>query len=280
MTAAIYDDIQRMLGYAFMRSAFEAGILAAILAGVTGYFVVLRGETFAAHTVSQAGFPGAALAVLIGWKPLVGFLLVCPLAAIIIALLPSRGGERDQSAATGTVLAGALALGFLFSFLSSRSLSGSIDLLFGSMLGVSQTQVAAEAVVVAGSLAALCLGGRRLLFSSVDPGVADAQGVGARGNSVFFLGIASIAIAASITVTGVLLIFALLVAPAAAAQRFTSRPAWGITLSVLIAVAVTIIAITGSYLSDDLPPGFLLTTVAFAIYLVARTPRARLWART
>jgi zinc/manganese transport system permease protein len=170
---------------------------------------------------------------------------------------------------TGTVQALALACGFLFVSLYHGFLNGIDALLFGSFVGISEGQVTALLVVGACVLVTLALIGRPLLFASVDPEVAAAGNVPVRALSFVFLLLLGAAVAEASQITGTLLVFALLVAPAAIAQTVTSRPSVGLLLSPIIALIVTWGGLTLAYFWPY-PIGFFVTSLAFGGYVVAR----------
>lgn len=264
------QDIHELWSLDSMVNAYRAGTIVAVLAGVVGWFLVVRRQTFAGHTVALAGFPGAAAAVYFGVGAVWGSFGCCVAAAVVIAALarPGNGGLAHESALTGVVQAFTLACGILFVSLYQGFLNGVDALLFGSFLGVTDGDVlvlAAVAVAVLGLLAVL---GRRLLFASVDPDVAAARGVPARALGVVFLAVLGAATAEVSQITGSLLVFALLVMPAATAQRLTARPGRGLALAVAIGLAVTWLGLGAAYFSPY-PIGFYVTSFAFAAYLAA-----------
>jgi zinc/manganese transport system permease protein len=266
----LVEDVHRLLEFHFMVNAFRAGTVVAVVAGVIGWFMVLRHQTFAGHTLSVVAFPGAAGATLAGVSALFGYFGFCVLAALAIALVPGAGahGTSEESAVIGTVQAFALACGFLFVTLYGGLLGGVNSLLFGSFLGITDGQVLALAVVGAAALLVVALMGRPLLFASLDPDVAAAHGVPVRRLAVGFLVVLGLAVAEASQITGALLVFALLVVPPATAQRLTARPLIGIAVSVAIGVTVTWLGLACSYFTDQ-PVGFFVTTFAFAAYLLA-----------
>lgn len=268
------SDLRQLTAYPFMVNALEAGAIVAMLAAVVGWYVVLRRQTFASHTLSVMAFPGATGAALAGLPTAVGYYVVCAAAALAIgAFAPatglSSGGRRGESAAIGTVQTVGLAAGFLFLSLNQSILGGPETLLFGTFLGITRGQVLVALIVAVASLAALAMLARPLLFASVDRDVARASGVPVRLVDGAFLLILGLAIAAVSQLTGALLVFALLVAPAASAQRITMRPLAGLCLSVAVAVAVVWIALALAYFTIY-PVGFYVTTLAFAVYVVTR----------
>ncbi|MEV6507799.1 metal ABC transporter permease [Streptomyces sp. NPDC051642] len=268
-------DLQQIWAFPFMVNAFRAGTVVAVLGAVMGWFMVLRRQSFAGHTLAVVSFPGAACATLLGISASFGYFAFCVGGALVIAAIPraGQGGSGQESALTGTVQAFLLACGFLFVALYKGFLGGVNSLLFGSFLGITTLQVAVLAIVAALALGALAVIGRPLLFASVDENVATGRGVPVRALSVVFLVLLGTATAEASQITGTLLVFALLVMPAAAAQQLTARPALSLALSVLIALAVTWTGLIAAYYSPY-PIGFYVTTFAFAVYVLARATRA------
>ncbi|MCF3960583.1 metal ABC transporter permease [Streptomyces fuscigenes] len=270
-------DLRAMWAYPFMVNAFRAGTLVAVAAGVMGWFMVLRRQSFAGHSIATVGFPGAACAALVGVSATYGYFAFCLAAAVVVAAVPrtGRAAGGHESAVTGTVQAFLLACGFLFTTLYKGLLGGVTSLLFGSFLGVTPGQVWLLLGVTAAVLLVLAAVGRPLLFASVDPDVARGRGLPVRLLSVVFLVLLGAATAGAAQITGTLLVFALLVMPGAAAQALTSRPSLGLALSALIAVAVTWAGLIVAYYSPY-PVGFYVTTFAFGVYVLARAvPYAR-----
>jgi zinc/manganese transport system permease protein len=255
------------------------GTVVAILAGAVGYFVVLRGQSFAAHMLSQVGFPGAAGAVLIHASPVAGLIAFCVAAALGVAAMGRRlgGGRRAESAAVGTMLAFSLGLGLLFFRLYAGTAQAIYAFLFGTILGITDRDVLITLLTAACALAALAVIGRPLIFSSVDPDVADARGVPVRLLDGLFLVIVALAVAQTVQIVGTLLIFALLVAPGAAAQRLSSRPGAALMLTVAISLACTWLGLAVAYFTGY-PVGFFITTFAFGTYVAVRlADAARGW---
>lgn len=256
----------------FMRNALVVGTLVGLLGGTAGYFVVLRGQSFAAHMLSQVGFPGAAAGVLLHVSPVLGLVAFCVAAALGIGL---RGGgvetgRRSESAAVGSILAFSLALGLLFFRLYAGASTQAIyGFLFGSILGVTDRDVVVTAVTALAGLAAVAVIARPLVFASVDPEAAIARGVPVRAISALFLVILALSVAEAVQAVGTLLVFALLVAPGAAAQRVTARPGLGLLLTVALSLVVVWAGLVIAYFSL-VPTGFAVTSLAFAAYLLAR----------
>jgi zinc/manganese transport system permease protein len=267
----LLTDLQEMWAYPFMVNAFRAGTIVAVVAAIVGWFMVLRRQSFAGHTLAVVGFPGAAGATLIGLSTTYGYFAFCVVAAIVLGLIPRIGRDADglESALTGTIQAFLLACGFLFAALYKGLLGGVTALLFGSFLGITATQVWVLLAVAVVVLALLAVIGRPLLFASVDPDVAAGRGVRVRLLSMLFLVILGAAVAGASQITGSLLVFALLVMPAATAQALTASPRLGLAISVAFAVVVTWIGLFAAYYSPY-PIGFFVTTFAFVGYVLAR----------
>ncbi len=263
-------DIQQLWSFPFMVNAYRAGTIVAVAAGVLGWFMVLRRQTFAGHTLAVVGFPGAAGATLLGVSATYGYFAACVVAAVVIAAVPraGSGSHGTESAATGVVQAFALACGFLFIALYKGFLNGTSALLFGSFLGITNGQVVLLLIVTVVVLAIAAVVGRPLLFASVDPLVAVARDVPVRALSVTFLVLLGAAVAEVSQITGSLLVFALLVMPAATAQAVSARPAVSLALSVIVALVITWLGLGFAYFSVY-PIGFYVTTIGFVLYLLA-----------
>jgi zinc/manganese transport system permease protein len=267
-------DLRQLFAFHFMVNAFRAGTIVAVVAAVIGWLMVLRRQTFAGHTLALVGFPGAAGAIWLGISAIWGYFGFCAAAALVIAAVPHGEGHgySEESAGIGVIQAFALACGFLFVALYRGFLNGVTALLFGSFLGITDAQVTALLAVGVSALAVLALVGRPLLFASIDPGVAAARGVPVRLLSVVFLLLLGLTAAEVSQITGTLLVFALLVMPAATAQLLTARPAVSLALTVGIALAVTWGGMAIAYYSPY-PIGFFVTTLGFAAYVAAAIAR-------
>ena len=254
-----------MLEYDFMQNAFAAGGIVALVAGVVGYFLVLRGQTFAGHALSHVGFAGATGAVLLGLSPIGGLTAVTLLGGITMGAL----GDRLQGSdiAIGTVLSLALGLGMLFLHFFTAYATQATALLFGNVLGVSRDMLAMLLWLGAISLALLGAIARPLLFASLQPELAEAKGVSLRLVSILFLSIVALTTAACIQIVGVLLVFTLMVGPAATAQKLTAHLGWGVLLAALLALAEAWLGISLAYLTDW-PSSFWITAFSAGCYLL------------
>jgi zinc/manganese transport system permease protein len=264
-------NLQQLFAFHFMQNAFLAGTMIAIVAGAIGYFMVLRGQSFAGHTLANVGFVGASGAALLGVSPVVGMLLFGIGAAIGIDGLSGRKAQSDV--AIGTIQTFALGLGLFFVQLSSAYTSGIYALLFGAVLGISDRDVAVTALTSGVTLTGLMAIARPLLFASIDADVAEARGVPVRFLNRMFLILLAFAVAEAVQVVGVLLIFALLVTPAAIAERVTARPILGVGLSIGLAIGFTWAGLAVAYFTPY-PVGFFITSFAFVTYAAVRLLRA------
>ena len=252
-----------MLEYDFMQTAFEAGTVVAIVAGAVGYFLVLRNLAFAGHALSHVGFAGATGAVLLGVAPFWGLLAFTVAGGIGMGLLGDQLRGRDV--AVGIMLSLSLGLGVLFLHLYTTYATQASSLLFGNVLGVSPENLRDMLVLGVLTLAFLMAIARPLVFATLDPELAEAKGVSLRLIAVLFLIIVAIAVAEAVQVVGILLVFALMVGPAAAALRCTTRLRSGIVLAIGLAVAETWLGITLAYVTDW-PPSFWITLLSSAAY--------------
>ena len=254
----------------FVHTALLAGAIVSVVAGAIGVFVVARGLSFAVHAISELGFTGAAAALVLGLDPVVGMFAGSLLVGGALGGLSLRRSERDSS--IGAVLAFGLGLGVLFLSLYQGYATEATNLLFGSIVGVSEGQLVSLAIVGALVLVCLAVVYRPLLFASVDPEVAAARGVPVRVLSVAIFLLLALATAEAIQVVGVLLVLTLVITPAATAQRLTARPGLAIWVSIGLAVVATEGGILLS-LEIDWPTSFFITSISFAFYVAARIRR-------
>ncbi len=268
----LFSDIGQMLSYQFMVSAFEVGAIVSVVAGVVGYFVILRRTAFAAHALSHIGFAGAAGAALIGLQPIVGLVVSCVCAGGVVGALGRRLHDRDT--VIGIVLAFALGLGVLFLALyKGFDANFVVSILFGQILGVEQSQVGLTLVIGVVTLVLIAAMYRPLLFASIDEDVAEARGVPVRTLSIGFVMTVGLAVAVSVQVVGILLIFALVVTPAAIAERVCRSPLQALFVGVVIALASTWIGLFVAYFTPY-PVSFYITTISTGIYVLVRLAEA------
>ncbi len=256
-----------MLDYDFMVNAFLACAIVASVAGSVGYFLVLRGQTFAGHALSHVGFTGATGAVLIGASPLLGLVVATLAGGIAMGLLGEKLAGRDV--AIGMVLSSALGLGLLFLHFFTSYASQATALLFGNVLGVDP-----ETIWTMLFLAIICLAGLAfiagpLLFASLQPEIAEASGIPIRTLSVAFLAIVALATAECVQIVGVLLVFTLMVGPAATAQTLTTRLSLGFVFSILLALAQAWLGLTLAYYTNW-PTSFWISALSGGCYLAAK----------
>src|SRR3984893_10004451 len=227
-TLNLWQDVQAILSYDFMRQALLAGTILSIVAGLVGYFVVLRHEAFAGESLSDVAFTGALGGAALGINPFVSLIVTTVVVALVMGGLGERLRGRDV--AIGTVLAWVLGLGAFFLSLFTAHGSGTgtgfsgVTVLFGNILGTSTDQTHSIALVSGVAILALAVIARPLLFASLDPDVAAARGVPVRGLGFFFMALLAVTVSEATLAVGALLVFALLLLPAAIAQQVTSRP--------------------------------------------------------
>jgi zinc/manganese transport system permease protein len=255
-----------MFEYDFMRTAFAASGVAAVLAGTVGFFLVLRGQTFAGHALSHAGFTGATGAVLFGLSPFAGLVGFTFLTGVGMGLFGEKLAHRDV--AIGMMLSLSLGLGLLFLHFYTRGATQAAALLFGNVLGVDSSAFMHLVVLAVLSLTALALIGRPLIFASLQPDLAEARGVPLRFVSAAFLGIVAVAVAECAQIVGVLLVFTLMVGPAAAAMNLTRRLSLGVTLSAGLAIAEAWGGLTLAFYTDW-PTSFWITALSGIVFFGA-----------
>jgi len=271
-----------LLQHEFVQNAFLAGTIVAVISAVMGYFVVLRAQAFAGEALADIGFAGATGAAVLGVSSLVGMFFLTLLAAMGMGVLGERVRGRDVE--IGMVLSFALGLGVLFLTIYTQfgtNASEGVGVLFGSILSVTRSDVMITLASGVITLLLLAFLFRPLLFASIDPEVAQARGVPVRLLSMAFLMLLGVTTAETILVVGVLLVLALLIAPAATALHVTKRPLTSIGLSVALGLLFTwgglILAFVGT--GRHLPVSFYIAALAgisyFASMIAARmrTPR-------
>ncbi len=258
-----------MLDYGFMRNAFAAAAIVALVAGPVGYFLVLRGQTFAGHALAHIGFTGATGAFLIGISPLWGLLGMTVAGGVAIGLMGERLAQRDV--AIGLVLALALGFGLLFLHFVTSYATQATALLFGNVLAVDQATVWSLLALGVVALAALGVIARPLLFASLQPELAEAKGVSLRLMAVLFLAIVAFATAEAAQIVGVLLVFTLMVGPAAASLRLTRRVGPGVLLAAAFALAEAWGGLALAY-ETNWPTSFWITALSGLVYGASLLP--------
>ncbi len=256
-----------LLQYPFMQNALIAATFVALIAPLVGYFLLLRRLTFAGHALSHIGFAGAAGAVLLGVDPVFGLLVFTIISGIGIGIIGRRFHERDIT--IGIILTLALSLGVLFLFLYQGYAEEAYSILFGTILGVSKTDVIMT--IIFSILTFLCMIGiyRPLLFSSFDPQVAEASGVPTQFLSILFLILLAVTVSIAVQIVGILLIFTLLVGPVATAMRLTKKPVSTIGLAIIFALLFSWMGILLAA-STNLPVTFYITSLSFLAYMAVR----------
>ncbi len=250
----------------FMRNALIGGTLVAIAAGVIGYFVIVRGTAFAAHALAHIGFPGATLAVLLGASVTGGLLVFTVAGALTIGALGKRADDREI--ATGTVLAFATGLGVLFASLATAGSTTVTNVLFGSLLAITSQQLVVFGVLTALIVLAVVAVFRPLLFASIDPLVAEAKGLRVRLLGTVFMVLLALVITMSVQVVGTLLLFGLVVTPAATALRITARPVLAVAMGSLLSLVAVWVGLVLAVMFN-LPPSFFVVTVSTGMWLAA-----------
>lgn len=254
-----------ILDSAFMRNALIGGTIVALAAGVIGYFVVVRQSAFAAHALAHIGLPGATGAVLLGLSPVFGLGVFCVGGAMLISALGQRASERDV--VTGTVLAFATGLGLFFNSLATKSSSTMTNVLFGNLLAITGEQLMVFAALLAVVAITVGVVYRPLLYSSINSAVAQAKGIPVGALSLVFMVLLALTVTMAIQAVGTLLLFALVITPAATAIALTPRPVLAMAISTGLAVACVWLGLIASAMFNA-PPSFLIVTIVTAVWLV------------
>ena len=260
-----------------MMNTWITASIVAVIAGMTGFFAVLRGQTFAAHAIPNGAFAGAAGASLLGINVIWGLLVFATGGALAIGALGGEGrtaGRRSRNdVVTALALVLMLGLGALFVSLGSQYAEETYADLFGEVFGISQGEVLPIAGLGVVAALAIAVAFRPLMLTSALPEVAEARGVSTRRADLYFLVVMALATSMTVPVVGALLMFSLMIGPAAAARSVTARPGTALTLSVVIALATVWLSIALSY-QTNWPLGFFVGTIGAAFYLIGQAARA------
>ena len=266
-----------MFAQEFMRNALFAGTFVGLACGLVGYFVVLRAQVFAGDALSHVAFTGALGAAALGLDLLAGVFVATICGGLLIGLLGERARADDVT--IGSLFAWTLGLGALFLaiFTTQRSGNGNgaagVRVLFGSIFGLNGHDVRVSVAIALAAAVALLAIARPLLFSSLDEGVAEAQGVPVRALGLLFLALLGVVAAEATQAIGALLLLGLLAAPAGAAQRLTTRPWLGLAVSAALAVGSVWLGLTLAYVFPSIPPSSAVIGVAVAAYAVTLPSR-------
>jgi len=252
-----------------MIDTWVAATMVAVVAGVVGFFAVLRGSAFAAHAIPSGAFAGAAGAALIGASAILGLAVFAVGGAVGIGALGRRGRHDAVTALTLVLMLG---LGALFLSWTVEYAPEIYSLLFGEVLGVSRADLLPIAGLGAACLVAVAILYRPLLFSSTLPEVSESRGLPPFALELCFLVVVGLATSMTIPVVGAFLMFSLMIAPAGAARSLVSNPLRALALSVAVALAVVWTAIVASY-ETNWPIGFFVGVLGLAAFVTAQALR-------
>jgi zinc/manganese transport system permease protein len=272
LSADPVTGVVHMLAHPFIQNALLAGTSVALLSGLVGYFVVLRGQVFAGDALSHVAYTGALAALALGVDLRLGLFAATVAVGLGIGLLGGRGSTDDV--VIGTTFSWILGLGvFFLAYYTTHSATGNsaanAKVLFGSVFGISRHAAIAAALIALASIAVLAVVARPLLFASIDPAVARARGVPVLLLGSVFLALLGVTAAEASQVVGAVLLLGLLAAPAAAAQQLTSKPWTACALSGAFAVLAVWVGVSLAYLAPKLPVSFTITIAAASTYAAA-----------
>ena len=271
-------DFTDLFRYAFLQNALAAAGAVAVCAAVVGYFLIGRGLTFAGHAFPNIGFAGAAGAVFLGIAPVFGLFAFTVTAALVFAFLGKEGRDRDLG--IGVVMTFCLGLGLLFLALYSGNAQRVYGILFGTILGISATEV--KVTLVTSLVTILCVAAlyRPLLFSTASPEAARSKGVPTRALTAVFLVLTAVTVSLAVQVTGSLLVFTLLVGPAATARTVFRRPLMAIGMAVVLGEVYVVAGVALAAATGNLPVSFFVATFSFVVFVGVRlVKRGRVWKR-
>jgi zinc/manganese transport system permease protein len=264
--------------------AVTVGGVVAIVCAIVGVFTVMRGQSFAGHSLGDVSAAGGSGALLIGLSPVVGFVGLGVVGAAIMDMIGVQR-LRGRDLATGIVLGAAIGLSALFLYLTATTgatTGAPQQILFGSIFTTTTGTIAVAAVLGAVALAGVALVWRPLLLSTVSPDVAAARGVPVRLVGVIYMLALAVSVGLSSLAIGAILSTALLIGPAAAALRLTRRLAWALGIACVIGVLATWLGVLLAYDSyywgsahSGLPVSFFIVALIFVTYLLSGSPIAR-----
>jgi len=260
-----FTDYDKLLP--LVTNSLFAGALLALVGGLVGVFVMTRQLSFAVHGISELSFAGAAIFLLVGLDVVMGSLVGSLTATAIIAFLGEKA--KDRNSIVAVLMPFGLGVGILALSLYPGRAANKFGLLTGQIVAVDDPQLLSMAIMVGISLLSLLLIWRPLTFASLDSEVAAARGVNTKLLGIAFMAILGVTVASAVQVVGALLVLALLVTPAAAALRLSTSQLW----VPVISVSFAFIAMIGGMLlalGSSLPISPYITTVSFALYLIAR----------
>jgi len=260
-----FSDYDQLLP--LVTNSLLAAALLGLMGGLIGIFVMTRDSSFAVHGISEISFAGAAVALLIGIDVVLGSVIGSAAAAILIGLLGTRA--KDRNSIIAVLMPFGLGIGILALSLYEGRSSNKFGLLTGQIIAIDEPSLFWLIVICIFVILTLLFIWRPLQFASLDQEVAKARGVATGRLGFGFLLLLGLAVAASVQVVGALLVLSLLVTPAAAALRVTSSPKLAPVLSVVFAVTSAVGGILLA-LGGGLPVSPYITSISFAIYLLAR----------
>jgi len=256
-----------MFNLEFMRNAYFAGTMIAIVSAVIGTFVVARNMSFMTHTLSEIGFAGASFGIFIGWPPLNGMLLFTAISSILVGQLSGRIESRRESVISA--ISGLfIGLGILFLSISQKNASYATNILFGSVIGISAQDVQLMAILSALLLVVVLIVYRDLKADSFDSIGAKINGVNSQAISIVFLLLLALSVSVAAQIVGSLLIFILLTLPASSAKYFAHTVFSMIMLGVGFALAGVWLGLYLGYVTNW-PVTFFIAFIEALIYGIA-----------
>jgi zinc/manganese transport system permease protein len=267
-----------------VRTALLVGAVVAITSGVIGVFTVIRGQSFAGHSLADVATTGGSGAFLVGLNQFWGFMAAGIAAA---ALMEGIGVQRrrGRDVATGVVLGAALGAAALFLYLGTQQTSttgASFTVLFGSIFVISPDTVPALIASGVVALAVVAVLTRVLLLTSISPDLARAKGVRVRTVGMVYLAALAVSVSLAAVAIGAVLSTALLIGPPSTALRITKSPGLAMVASALTGIAATWLGIVLAYDSYYWPPfghgwpvSFFVVALVLAGYLLTYVKRPR-----
>lgn len=261
------DSLLEPLQFGFMQRGLAASMLVAVICGILGSFVVLKGLAFIGDALAHASFGGVAIAFVLGLNIYLGAFAFALATAFGIGAI-TRQGRVTSDTAIGVFFSGTFALGIL---IVSRVEGYTTDLfgyLFGDVLSITGSDLVAIGVLGVVVLVLLAVFYRQLVFAAFDPTVAAASGLRAGALDYLLLALLGATIVTAIQAVGIVMVVAMLVTPAATASLFVPRFQYMIASSAGIGALAAVLGIYLSYYLD-VASGAAIILVATAIFLIA-----------
>jgi zinc transport system permease protein len=263
--------IERFLEYEFLQNALIGGLIVAVLGGVLGVFLVLRGMSLLGDGLAHLSFAGIALGLVAGVLPIETAFVVSILGAVVIHVLREKQVLKGDTA-IGIIFTAGLALGILL-ISHSGSLVNVQSYLFGTLVAATRHDLATTAIIGAALLLLLGVFYRELVYMTFSEEAARVSGLPVRFLNLLFMTMTAATIVMAARLSGVLLVSALIIVPAASALQLRRGFRATIGLSVAFGITSVLLGLAAS-VQFDLAPGATIALTNIALFVVASVARS------